>query len=156
MFLRTIGYYVSKSQRVSHIHYLDRSVVHKRVTLLWKENPRSKFSHRRLFTYSFFKGFHSSIKLDFWLFWCSIKDQFQILQDSFSSRYSISLKQRCLQRLRTVHLLGNWAKFPEITTFSIKYVSFLALCWRFCLQTTFTYKSNIAELPANKNQCFPN
>ena len=43
--------------------------------------------------------------------------------------------------------LGNWAKFPEITTFSIKYVSFLALCLRFRLQTTFSYKSNIAELP---------
>ena len=52
--------------------------------------------------------------------------------------------------------LGNWAKFPEITTFSFKYVSFLAFSLAFGLKSAINYKSNIAELPANKNQDFSN
>ena len=52
--------------------------------------------------------------------------------------------------------LDNWAKFPEITTFSIKYVSFLAFSFAFSLKSGINYKSNIAELPASKNQKFSN
>ena len=46
--------------------------------------------------------------------------------------------------------------FPEITTFSFKYVSFLAFSLAFGLKSATNYKSNIAELPTNKNQYFPN
>ena len=52
--------------------------------------------------------------------------------------------------------LGQCAMFPEITTFSFKYVSYLAFSLAFGLKSAINYKSNIAELPANKNQNFSN
>ena len=66
----------------------------------------------------------------------------------------ICFSQACSETVQRLHSLGNWAMFPEITTFSFKYISFLAFCKTFGLINTINYKSNIAELPANENQSF--
>ena len=65
-------------------------------------------------------------------------------------------RQACSETFQRLHSPGNWAMFPEITTFSFKYVSFLAFSLAFGLKSATNYKSNIAELPANKNQNFSN
>ena len=65
-------------------------------------------------------------------------------------------QQACSETLQRLHSPGNWAMFPEITTFSFKYVSFLAFSLAFGLKSAINYKSNIAELPASKNQKFSN
>ena len=65
-------------------------------------------------------------------------------------------KQACSETLQRLHSPGNWAMFPEITTFSFKYVSYLAFSLAFGLKSAINYKSNIAELPASKNQKFFN
>ena len=64
--------------------------------------------------------------------------------------------QACSETLQRLHSPGNWAMFPEITTFSFKYVSYLAFSLAFGLKSAINYKSNIAELPASKNQKFSN
>ena len=64
--------------------------------------------------------------------------------------------QACSETFQRLHSPGNWAMFPEITTFSFKYVSYLAFSLAFGLKSAINYKSNIAELPANKNQDFSN
>ena len=70
--------------------------------------------------------------------------------------YTLSGNQAYSETFQRLHSLGNWAMFPEITTFSFKYVSFLAFSLAFGLKSATNYKSNIAELPTNKNQYFPN
>ena len=67
-----------------------------------------------------------------------------------------TISQACSETFQRLHSLGNWAMFPEITTFSFKYVSFLAFSLAFGLKSAINYKSNIAELPASKNQKFSN
>ena len=64
--------------------------------------------------------------------------------------------QACSETFQRLHSPGNWAMFPDITTFSFKYVPFLAFSLVFGLKSDINYKGNIAELPANKNQNFSN
>ena len=68
----------------------------------------------------------------------------------------VFFRQACSETFQRLHSPGNWAMFPEITTFSFKYVSYLAFSLAFSHKSAINYKSNIAELPANKNQDFSN
>ena len=100
--------------------------------------------------------------------WCLVKHQFRRMRPLFKSvpyshedvtdisAHPYFQKQACSETFQRLHSLGNWAMFPEITTFSFKYVSYLAFSLAFGLKSAINYKSNIAELPANKNQDFSN
>ena len=84
---------------------------------------------------------------------CSIDD----VKDPYLQEDIIfHMLQACSETFQRLHSLGNWAMFPEITTFSFKYVSYLAFSLAFGLKSAINYKSNIAELPASKNQKFSN